>query len=91
MQDDATFIIHHVFRKCLVPANTNLDRKYSFPNDLTPNGIQFCAKSVGKTIRVVVSNVECSFGSVKLLSATGSGVHSQDLLSQEPDVGSNII
>ena len=88
---DTTFMYHHDFRKCRVPVNTTLDRNYIILNDLVPNGNQFYAKPVGKTPSVVVSFVECSFGSVKLFSTTGSGVHSQDLFSLPPNVGSNTI
>ena len=76
---DTTFIIHHDFRKYWVPVNTNLDRKYIFLNNVAPSWIQFCVKSVGKALSVVVSNAECSFASVKLLSPAGLGVHFQDL------------
>ena len=74
-----------------VPVNKNLYRNYIFPNDLVPNGIQLRAKSVGKSLPFVVSIVECSFGSVKLLSTSGSGTHSEDLFSPPPNAGSNII
>ena len=90
-QIDTTFIIPHDFRKCRVPANTNLDRNYIFPNDLASNGIQCCPKSVGKALSVAVSIVECTFGSVKLLSTAASGVLSQDLLGMPPRIEYHLV
>ena len=85
------FIFHHDFWKCCVPVNTKLECNYIFPNYLASNRIQFGTKPVWKALSVVVSTVEYSFSSVKLLSNTGSGVNSLDLFSPPLNVGPNII